>query len=61
MIPTEQDCQRMIQAGESQFVEFKRVAVAPKHLAEDLVAFTNACPEPCPWLTDKFNISTDTQ
>lgn len=44
-IPTEQDCQRMIQAGESQFVEFKRVAVAPKHLAENLVAFANACPE----------------
>lgn len=45
-IPTEQDYQGMIQAGESQFVEFKRAAVAPKHLAEDLVAFANACPEP---------------
>lgn len=51
MIPTEQDYQRMIQAGESQFVEFKRAAVAPKHLAEDLVAFANACPEPVEGLT----------
>jgi len=42
MIPTEQDYQRMIQAGESQFAEFKRAAVVPKHLAESLVAFANA-------------------
>ncbi len=42
MITTAQDYRQIIQAGESQFVEFKRVAVAPKHLAESLVAFANA-------------------
>ncbi len=51
MIPTEQEYQRMIRAGESQFAEFKRAAVAPKHLAESLVAFANACPEPVEGLT----------
>ena len=51
MSPSEQDYLRMIREGESQFVEFKRVAVAPKHLAENLVAFANACPEPVEGLT----------
>jgi len=32
----------MIQAGESQFVEFKRAAVEARHLAWDLVALANA-------------------
>lgn len=42
MHPSEQDYLRMIQAGESQFVEFKRAAVEARHLAEDLVAMANA-------------------
>ncbi len=42
MHPSEQDYLRMIQAGESQFVEFKRAAVEARHLAEDLVALANA-------------------
>jgi ATP-dependent DNA helicase RecG len=39
---SEQDYLRMIQGGESQFVEFKRAAVEARHLAEDLVALANA-------------------
>lgn len=42
MSPSEQDYRRMIQGGESQFVEFKRAAVEARHLAEDLVALSNA-------------------
>jgi len=42
MHPSEQDYLRMIQASESQFVEFKRAAVEARHLAEDLVALANA-------------------
>ena len=33
---------RLIQQGESQFVEFKRAAVEARHLAEDMVALANA-------------------
>jgi ATP-dependent DNA helicase RecG len=42
MSPSEQNYLRMIQGGESQFVEFKRAAVEARHLAEDLVALANA-------------------
>jgi len=42
MSSSEQDYLRMIQEGESQFVEFKRAAVEARHLAQVLVALANA-------------------